>query len=105
MLEKNHITSPEQIDFYYAWSPLEFSLSQISDEEKEKITTFINKNKEKYTEKTQNELNGIIEFMSSNMVVNDAEVSELMRYDYIKGIEELQGGNFEDISPVKITSQ
>ena len=43
--------------------------------------------------------------MSSNMVVNDAEVSELMRYDYIKGIEELQGGNFEDISPVKITSQ
>ena len=105
MLEKNHITSPEQIDFYYAWSPLEFSLSQISDEEKKKITTFINKNKEKYTEKTQNELNGIIEFMSSNMVVNDAEVSELMRYDYIKGIEELQGGNFEDISPVKITSQ
>jgi len=76
----------------------------LSDKEKEKITTFINKNKEKYTQKTQNELNGIIEFMSSNMVVNDAEVSALMRYDYIKGIEELQGGNFENISPVKITS-
>ena len=104
MLEKNHITSAEQIDFYYAWSPLEFSLSQISNEEKEKITKFIDKHKENYTEKTINELNGIIEFMNSNMIVNNEEISELIRFDYIKDIEQLHGGKFEDVSPVKIVS-
>ena len=39
------------------WSPLEFSLSQISKLQKDKIKTFFNKHIEKYPQKTQNELN------------------------------------------------
>ena len=103
MFKNNHITSTEQIDFYYAWSPLEFSLSQISKLQKDKIKTFFNKHIEKYPQKTQNELNAIIEFMYSDMKFDDTTITEGWRINHIRQIEELHGGKFEDISPMKLT--
>ena len=103
MFKNNHITSTEQIDFYYAWSPLEFSLSQISKLQKDKIKTFFNKHKEKYPQKTQNELNAIIEFMYSDMKFDDTTITEGWRINHIRQIEELHGGKFEDITPMKLT--
>lgn len=102
MLEKNHITDSSQIDFYYAWSPLEFALSQISKSEKKKIEDFLNKNKQRYSEKTQDELNSMIEFMNSNMKTHDESINDSYREHWIRSVESVHGGKFEDISPVKI---
>ena len=102
MLQKNHITDSSQIDFYYAWSPLEFALSQISKSEKKKIEDFLNKNKQRYSEKTQDELNSMIEFMNSNMKTHDESINDSYREHWIRSVESVHGGKFEDISPVKI---
>jgi len=102
MLEKNHITDSSQIDFYYAWSPLEFALSQISKSEKKKIEDFLNKNKKRYSEKTQDELNSMIKFMNSNMKTHDESINDSYREHWIRSVESVHGGKFEDISPVKI---
>lgn len=103
MLEKNHITDSSQIDFYYAWSPLEFALSQISKSEKKKIEDFLNKNKKRYSEKTQDELNSMIKFMNSNMKTHDESINDSYREHWIRSVESVHGGKFEDISPVKIS--
>lgn len=102
MMEKNHIIDSSNIDFYYAWSPLEFALSQIPTSEKIKIEDFINSNKERYSEKTQNELNQMIEFMNSDMKTIDEDFENDGRLHKIREIEKLHGGSFEDISKVKI---
>lgn len=104
MLKNNHITESGQIDFYYAWSPIEFALSQIPKSEKNKIETFLNKNKSKYSEKTQDELNSMIQFMNSNMKTINKEFENDDRLNKIREIEKLHGGRFEDISPIKITN-
>jgi organic radical activating enzyme len=102
LTERNHIVDSTNIDFYYAWSPLEVSLSQISSDEKQKIINFINNSKEKYPQKTQDELNAMIDFMKSNLIINE-DMRSLERENYIRRMEDVQGGKFEDISPVKLS--
>tara|TARA_B100000900_G_scaffold413350_1_gene437148 strand:+ start:586 stop:1842 length:1257 start_codon:yes stop_codon:yes gene_type:complete len=102
MLKKEHIKTSEHIDFYYAWSPAEFSLAEISQVEKDKIKIFLNKSKKKYPQKTQNEIDAMIDYMESYEKFDESTVSTDWRTKHIRKIEELHGGKFEDISPVKI---
>lgn len=102
MMNKNHITDSDQIDFYYAWSPNEVALSYLPDLEKNKIEKFLNKNKVKYSEKTQIEIDSMINFMNSGDTSN-SEWDDAYREHYIRSMEEVHGGKFEDISPVKIS--
>ena len=101
MMNKNHITDSDQIDFYYAWSPNEVALSYLPDLEKNKIEKFLNKNKVNYSEKTQIEIDSMINFMNSGDTSN-SEWNDVYREHYIRSMEEVHGGKFEDISPVKI---
>lgn len=71
MMDNEHITESSQIDFYYAWSPLEVALSNLPQPEKLKIENFISKHKERYHLKTQSELNSMIDFMNSYTTQND----------------------------------
>ena len=102
MMNKNHITDSDQIDFYYAWSPNEVALSYLPDLEKNKIEKFLNKNKVNYSEKTQIEIDSMINFMNSGDTSN-SEWNDAHREHYIRSMEEVHGGKFEDISPVKIS--
>jgi len=105
LTENNHIIDSTNIDFYYAWSPLEVALSQISTDEKEKAINFINKHKEKYPQKTQDELNAMIDFMKSDMTIGwevDDSSKKSGREDYIRKMESVHGGKFEEISPIKL---
>lgn len=102
MMNKNHITDSDQIDFYYAWSPNEVALSYLPDLEKNKIEKFLNKNKVNYSEKTQIEIDSMINFMNSGDTSN-SEWNDDYRQHYIRSMEEVHGGKFEDISPVKIS--
>jgi len=102
MMSKNHITDSDQIDFYYAWSPNEVALSYLPDLEKNKIEKFLNKNKVNYSEKTQIEIDSMINFMNSGDTSN-SEWDDGYREHYIRSMEEVHGGKFEDISPVKIS--
>ena len=63
MMKKEYITSSEQIDFYYSWTPTEYSINQVNNIEKEKLIKFINTKKINYCDKTQDELNRIIDFI------------------------------------------
>ena len=97
MMFKNYITDSEQIDFYVAQYPLEYSLSHLSDSEKEKSVEFLSKKVKYYSGKTQNELNRIIDFIKSDVEKYDYDVYP---DKYIKKLDELRGGNFEEISKI-----
>ena len=103
MMNKNHITDSDQIDFYYAWSPNEVALSYLPNLEKNKIEKFLNKNKVNYSEKTQTEIDSIINYMNSLDISNIDGWEDGSRLHYIRSMEEVHGGQFEDISPVKIS--
>ena len=97
MMDKKYVDSSEQIDFYYAWAPLEYSLSQISSTEKEKVIKFLESKIDNYSDKTKDELNRIIDFINSNVKTYEYELDSKK---YIKKIDELHGGNFEEISKI-----
>lgn len=103
MMNKEHITESGQIDFYYAWSPNEVALSYLPNLEKNKIEKFLNKNKVNYSEKTQTEIDSIINYMNSLDISNIDGWEDGSRLHYIRSMEEVHGGQFEDISPVKIS--
>ena len=100
MLNEGHITDSDQIDFYYSWAPLEYSLSQLPIVEKQKVVDFLNKKINNYSNKTQDELNRIIDFVNSDVKTYDYELSDELKLEYIKKIDELHGGNFEEISKI-----
>jgi organic radical activating enzyme len=100
MLEKNHITDSEQIDFYYAWAPSEYSLSQLPIKEKEKIENFIKEKINNYSEKTKKELNQIIDFLNSDII--PIGQNQGVKSNYIEVVDSLHGGNFEKISKIKL---
>lgn len=102
MMKKEYITSSEQIDFYYAWSPLEYSINQVSNEEKEKMVKFINDNKDNYSDKTKGELNRIIDFINSDNGFHQSAIESNSRTKYIDKIDELHGGNFSKISKINL---
>jgi organic radical activating enzyme len=99
MLEKNHITSSEQIDLYYAWSPDEIALNNLNEGDKINVINFLKTKKENYAEKTSIEIQNIIEFVKNG---NQSEDSKKRRLDYIREVENLQGGHFENISKINI---
>ena len=101
MMDNEHITESSQIDFYYAWSPLEVALSNLPQSEKLKIENFISKHKERYHLKTQSELNSMIDFMNSYTTQNDEWTNDNTKH-YIRQIESVHGGKFEEISPIKL---
>ncbi len=101
MMDNEHITKSSQIDFYYAWSPLEVALSNLPQSEKLKIENFISKHKERYHLKTQSELNSMIDFMNSYTAQNDEWTNANTKH-YIRQIESVHGGKFEEISPIKL---
>jgi len=100
MLEKNHITNSDQIDFYYAWAPSEYSLSQLPLNEKEKVTSFIKNKMNNYSEKTKSELEKIIEFTNSN--IEPINHTRGFTKDYISQMDLLHGGSFEEISKIEL---
>lgn len=102
MMKKEYITSSEQIDFYYSWTPLEFSLNQLNDTEKIKIVHFINENKEKYCDKTKGELDRIIDFVNSDNSFHQTELQNEARKQYIQKIDDMHGGNFYEISKINL---
>ena len=102
MMKKEYITSSEQIDFYYSWTPLEFSLNQLNDTEKIKIIDFINENKEKYCDKTKGELDRIIDFINSDNSFHQTELQNEARKQYIQKIDDMHGGNFYEISKINL---
>ena len=105
MLDNEHITESSQIDFYYAWGPNEIALSKIMHTEKVKLKEFYDSKKSKYSDKTITEINSIINFMMDSDINQDIDnrgnfyETEL----YIRNLDKLHGGNFEEISPIKIT--
>ena len=104
MLENKHITESGQIDFYYAWSPNEFALSKILPSEKKKLKKFLNTNKTKYSKKTITEIDSMINFMMDSDINQDSDKrgnfyeTEL----YIRQLDKIHGGKFEEISPIKL---
>ena len=102
MIKKEYITSSEQIDFYYSWTPLEYSINQINNIEKEKLVKFINDKKENYCDKTQGELNRIIDFINSDNSFYQSELQNEARKKYIQKIDYLHGGNFAEISKINL---
>lgn len=99
MLEKNHITDSDQIDFYYAWSPSEIALNNIDDTDKKKVINYLESKKDNYHEKTKIELENMINFIK-NGNQTDEQLSKRIRY--INNIDNLHGGKFENISKIKI---
>lgn len=102
MMEREYITSSEQIDFYYSWTPLEYSINQVSDIEKQKLVKFINDKKENYCDKTRGELNRIIDFINSDNSFYQSELQNEARKKYIQKIDYLHGGNFAEISKINL---
>jgi organic radical activating enzyme len=99
MLEKNHIRISSEIDFYYAWSPDELALNNLSIKDKESVIKFLDESKEKYSDKTKNEIKNMIEFIKNG---NQSEKQIINREKYIREVENLHGGKFENISKIKI---
>lgn len=99
MLEKNHITSTDQIDLYYAWSPSEIALNTINQADKEKVINFLNSKKDNYHEKTKIEVQNIIDFIKNGY---ESDEVKNKRLSYIRDVEKLHGGKFEDISNITI---
>jgi MoaA/NifB/PqqE/SkfB family radical SAM enzyme len=99
MMDKKYISSSNQIDFYYSWTPSEYALNKLDYSEREKVINFLNTHKLNYDIKTQNEINNIISFVNSENADTDIKI---VRENYIKKIDELHGGNFEKISQIAI---
>ena len=99
MVDNKHITTSDQIDLYYAWSPDELSLNNLSQDEKIKVIDFLNSKKYKFSEKTSIEIQNIIDFIKGGFETDDIKIK---RVQYIRDVEKLQGGDFEKISNVKL---
>jgi len=99
MLDKKHIKTSDEIDLYYAWSPDEIALNNLSESDKKSVIDFLNKNKEKYSEKTKIEIQNMIDFVKNG---NQTEETRLSRIKYINDIDNLHGGKFENISKIKL---
>lgn len=67
MLDKEHITSSNHLDFYYAWGPAFSALNTLPKLEKNKITSFLENGSEtnNLSEKTKREIKQIIDFTNS----------------------------------------
>ena len=102
MMKKEYITSSEQIDFYYSWTPTEYSINQVNNIEKEKLIKFINTKKINYCDKTQDELNRIIDFINSDNTFYQSELQNESRKKYIQTIDYLHGGSFAEISKINL---
>lgn len=99
MFDKKYITTSDQIDFYYAWSPDEISLNNLNDSDKKEVIDFLNSKKEDYSEKTSVEIQSIIDFIKSGNLTDDVKKDRL---DYIRAVENIQGGEFESISKISL---
>jgi len=99
MFKNNNITDTSQIDFYYAWSPNEYALNNLSKDEKKKVIDFLNENVTKYSEKTKQEIQSMIDFIDYDE--NSTHDQNDVISKHIKSIESLHGGDFSKISPIK----
>jgi organic radical activating enzyme len=79
MLEYEFIETSETIDFYYAWSPQWMSVNNLSDIDKDRITTlFNNRMGEINSEKTKNELTAIINYMNGDRTYSINSVKNMI---------------------------
>lgn len=99
MLDKSHIRTSDEIDFYYAWSPDELALNNISDDDKTSVIKFLENNKKNYSKKTKTELENMICFIK-NGSQTDEQLQKRIRY--INDIDDLHGGKFKNVSKIKI---
>lgn len=75
MLEKGHINSSEEIDFYYAWGPDWISIQNMSQTEKEKIgILFRDRMKSIQSKKTKDELISLYNFMNQGNTCSKRKV-------------------------------
>lgn len=75
MLEKGHINSSEEIDFYYAWGPEWISVQNMSQTEKEKIgILFRDRLKTVQSKKTKDELVSLYNFMNQGNTCSKRKV-------------------------------
>jgi hypothetical protein len=80
MMEKRHITSTDEIDFYYAWGPDWTSITNMSIGEKQKINKlFENRLPTIKSEKTKNELIAIQNFMNKPKYYTNQKVAEVRK--------------------------
>jgi hypothetical protein len=78
MLEKKHIDSSEEIDFYYAWGPDWISIHNMSKDDKSKINKlFSEKIKTLKSKKTIEEIHSILNYMNSPKTYIDKKVKEM----------------------------
>jgi hypothetical protein len=98
MLDKEHITSSEHLDFYYAWGPSFSALNTLPKNEKTKIISFLEtgSEKNKLSEKTKREIKQIIDFTNSfdgsfeDEIYNKTRVLDEMNkthWSVLKGID------------------
>lgn len=79
MLEKKHINSSEEIDFYYAWSPRWISISNMDNDSKRKINKLFEKKlKNIKSEKTKNELMDLIKFMNQPKTHSNERIKKII---------------------------
>jgi MoaA/NifB/PqqE/SkfB family radical SAM enzyme len=75
MLEKGHINSSEEIDFYYAWGPEWISIQNMSQTEKEKIgILFRDRMRTIQSKKTKDELISLFNFMNQGNTCSKRKV-------------------------------
>jgi hypothetical protein len=75
MLEKEHINSSEEIDFYYAWGPEWISIQNMSQTEKEKIgILFRDRMRTIQSKKTKDELISLFNFMNQGNTCSKRKV-------------------------------
>ena len=75
MLEKEHINSSEEIDFYYAWGPDWVSIQNMSQTDKEKIgILFRDRMRTIQSKKTKDELISLYNFMNQGNTCSKRKV-------------------------------
>jgi len=102
MLDNQYITSSDQIDFYYAWTPLNASINNLTQSEKNRLVNFletgiVNTN---LTPKTISEIQKIIKYIQTP---NSGDIKDLLIYTRVldelnsTDVMTLNGVNFNNM--------
>lgn len=102
MLDNQYITSSDQIDFYYAWTPLTVSINNLTQSEKNRLVKFLETGifNTNLTPKTVSEIQKIITYIQTP---NSGDIKDLLIYTRVldefnnTDVMTLNGVNFNDM--------
>lgn len=98
MMENEFIDKSDCISFYYAWGPRYLTLNNISEQDKERITsTFMKRMETLSSEKTKGELMALINYMNSSPNCEPTHVTELT-----KKLDDLYNTDYRNITNITL---